>query len=427
MAWSSFHDGPSTPPPEISDLTLEAGPIPHGTKPVVAVVGCGYVGSHLVQIFGQHFDVIAYDVSEERIKVFSHECESWPSVQCTTDPSLLVDATHYLISVPSLLTKDKKGIDTSYVRSAIATVLEYARTGACIVIESTVAVGMTRSLLEPLTAARGIHVGMSPERVDPGRTWPALEDVPKIISGLTPEALESMKSIYSACFKKLVCVSSPEVAEMTKLYENCQRMVCIAFANEMSDACEKHGVDPYEVSRAAATKPFGFMPYTPSLGVGGHCIPVNPSYLFTNNDLPVLRAANDRMQARPAMLADKIIAESKVKNPRVLIIGTAFKPGQSVISCSPSIMFGQRLQEREVYCEYVDPLVPQNVIPDIPRFNERYFSAKRIDEDFDIVVVGMKQIGLDYSQLKQLEHAEVREFVDMSQDKNELLRRESRS
>ncbi|CCG84705.1 protein of unknown function, partial [Taphrina deformans PYCC 5710] len=266
VSWANFENAPSTPPPEVSETTLASTSIQHDTTPVVAVIGCGYVGAHLVEIFGQHFEVVAFDVSEARMKTFSAECKYWPKVQCTTTPSDLVRATHFLISVPTLLTADKKSVDTSYVRSAISTVMTYARTGATIVIESSVAVGMTRSLLEALVTERGLLAGMSPERVDPGRSWPPLENVAKIISGLNPESLESIKRIYDVAFSNLVCVSSPEVAEMTKLYENCQRMVCIAFANEMSDACAGHNIDPYEVSRAAATKPFGFMPYTPSMG-----------------------------------------------------------------------------------------------------------------------------------------------------------------
>lgn len=425
-AWSDYQFGPATPPPECSEETLNSDAIPADATPVVAVIGCGYVGSHLVQIFGHHFDVVAFDVSAPRIKIFSQEVADYPSIRCTTDASLLRGATHFLISVPTLLSANKQAVDTTHVRSAIATVIEHARVGATIVIESSVAVGMTRSLLESLTLPRGIHAGMSPERVDPGRVWPALEDVPKIISGLDAASLASIERIYSKAFNKLVCVSSPEVAEMTKLYENCQRMVCIAFANEMSDACEKHGVDAYEVSRAAASKPFGFMPYTPSLGVGGHCIPVNPSYLFTNNDMPVLRLANDNTQGRPAAMADKIIAESKIHNPRVLVIGAAFKPGQSVISCSPTILFAERLKELEIACQYVDPLVPQTMVPAIAKFDEKAFNAAAIDENFDIVVIGMKQTGLDYSQLNCLRHAQVKSFVDMEQEAPSFMRRESR-
>lgn len=425
-AWSSFERGPATPPPETTTVSLNSEPIAKDATPVVAVIGCGYVGSHLVQIFGQHFDVIAFDVSEARMKVFSQECADWPSVRCTTNATELINATHFLISVPTLLTGDKKSVDTSYVRSAIATVMTHARKGATIVIESSVAVGMTRSLLETLVNARGLMAGMSPERVDPGRTWPALEDVPKIISGLTPEALESIKRIYDVAFTRLVCVSSPEVAEMTKLYENCQRMVCIAFANEMADACANHNIDAYEVSRAAATKPFGFMPYTPSLGVGGHCIPVNPSYLFTNNDLPVLQLANDRMQARPATLADKLIADSGLARPRVLVIGQAFKPGQSVISCSPSIMFAEQIKSRGSEVAFVDPLVPASAVPQIPKMADADFTTAYIDANFDSVVIGMKQVGLDYDVLQSLTHAKVTSYVDMFQEVPGFLRRESR-
>lgn len=325
-----------------------------------------------------------------------------------------------------MLTSDKQAVDTTHVRSAITTVIEHARTGATIVIESSVAVGRTRALIERMTVPRGIYAGMSPQRVDPGRVFPALEDVPKIISGLDSASFASIERIYSKAFIKLVCVSSPEVAEMTKLYENCQRMVCIAFANEMFDACEKHGIDAYQVSRAAATKPFGFMPYAPSIGVGGHCTPVNPSYLFTNNNFPLLRLANDKMQARPTTLAEKLVAESLAVNPRVLVIGAAFKSGQSVTACSPCILFSERLQQLNINTKYIDPLVPQSGVPGIPPYQESQFNATELDRNFDIIVIGMKQIGLDYEQLERLEHAKVVNYVDLAQAGPSYLKRESR-
>jgi nucleotide sugar dehydrogenase len=138
---------------------------------------------------------------------------------------------------------------------------------------------MTRNFLESLMRSKGIKGGMSPERVDPGRTDRTAASIPKIISGfddITAGSLASIKEIYSDAFDHIVTVSKPEVAEMVKLYENCQRMVNIAYVNEMADACFPHGIDPYEVCSAASTKPFGYIPFTPGLGVGGPCIPCNP-------------------------------------------------------------------------------------------------------------------------------------------------------
>jgi len=177
------------------------------------------------------------------------------------------------------MVKADRSIDLTYLSAAIQTVASHARPGSTVVIESSVAVGMTRELLRNLMSAKSIKAGMSPERVDPGRSYPPAASIPKIISGLddiTAGSLASIYEVYSQAFDSIITVSSPEVAEMVKLYENCQRMVNIAYANEMADACMQLGIDAYEVCNAAATKPFGFSSYTPGLGVGGPCIPCNP-------------------------------------------------------------------------------------------------------------------------------------------------------
>jgi len=139
---------------------------------------------------------------------------------------------------------------------------------------------------------------------------PPARSIPKVVSGLddcVPGSLDRIARLYGKVFDQVVKVSRPEVAEMTKLYENCQRMMAIAYANEMADACIPHGIDPFEVASAAATKPFGYLPITPSLGVGGHCIPVNPFYLFSNCDFPLLRAATEKMLNRPAAKDQRLL------------------------------------------------------------------------------------------------------------------------
>jgi nucleotide sugar dehydrogenase len=232
----------------------------------------------LVQTFATKFRVIAFDVSTERVKSLGSEFGRYPDVKCTTDVAMLNRATHFLISVPTLLNKDRS-INLSHLKEAIDTVASQARAGATIIIESSVAVGTTRELLAPIMRKHGLKGGMSPERVDPGRKEPSTTAIPKVISGLddiAPGSLASIMEIYSSVFRSVVAVSKPEVAEMVKLYENCQRMVCIAYANEMADACISWAIDPYEVCEAADTKPFGYMPMKPGAGVGGHCIPINP-------------------------------------------------------------------------------------------------------------------------------------------------------
>jgi len=249
---------------------------------------------------------------------------------------------------------------------------------------------------------------------------PPYESIPKIISGLddiAPGSLESIRKLYSPVFQNLVPVSSPEVAEMTKLYENCQRMVCIAYANEMADACRalSNPIDPFEVSRAAATKPFGYLPFTPSAGVGGDCIPVNPNYLFSTSDFPLLQHATEKMSKRPAMLADRAMKEllAKDRDPtpkagsrkhKVLVVGVAFKAGQQLTTNSPAVgIIDHLLESWDVHVAFADPLVSEQALPYVPRLDDSREWNKEHLSQFDAIIVVMKQRGLDFDVLKELD------------------------
>lgn len=253
------------------------------------------------------------------------------------------------------------------------------------------------------------------QRVDPGRTNPPNYLIPKIISGLddiTPLSSHSIHALYTRVFPNLIRVSRPEVAEMTKLYENGQRMMCIAYANEMADACVAHGIDPQEVSSAASTKPFGYMPYWPSLGVGGHCIPVNPYYLLSNNSFPLLEAATTSMWERPARVGDRAmqsLMESSQYERRgsagvkVLVVGVGFKRGQAVLSNSPGVALMQHLLERwDAYVEWADPLVEEDAVPFAPKFDEATQWNEQGLARFDLIIVAMNQVGLDFDVLQKV-------------------------
>lgn len=245
-----------------------------------------------------------------------------------------------------------------------------------------------------------------------------------MISGLDdvcPGSLKAITQLYSRVFDRVVPVSSPEVAEMVKLYENCQRMVCIAYANEMADACAPHAIDPYEVSAAAATKPFGYMPFSPGVGVGGHCIPVNPYYLLSNSQFPLLQAATETMRSRPAVLAARalatlgVAADGKVsegrleqERPRVLVVGVGFKSGQSTLSNSPGLALARSLQKsQKVDVTFADALVPQAAVPEIRRLADGDWRAAVLDEGFDLIIVAFKQVGMDFDELRGLQRARV--------------------
>ena len=199
---------------------------------------------------------------------------------------------------------------------------------------------------------------------------------------------------------------------MMKLYENCQRMVCIAYANEMADACASHDIDPYEVCGAAATKPFGYMPYAPGVGVGGHCIPVNPFYLLSNSSFPLLEAATKTMWSRPSRIAERALKTLKQQPkssgwPRVLVVGMAFKAGQTSLSNSPGLDLAQELassQETEVV--WADALVNQEAIPHIPRLASDEW-REEVLESFSMIIVALKQHEMDFSILERLDGVKI--------------------
>lgn len=388
-----------TPPSEISE-TEDAfshptlGAIDKNTEPLVAIIGVGYVGEHLVSVFSNNYNVLGFDVSEARIKQLVQKQDAGSRARFTSKASDLAEATHFLISVPTLLLPDKT-IDSSYLRSALSAVGLHARRGATVVVESSVAVGMTRELLGPLAKERGYFAGMSPERVDPGRLEPPARAIPKIVSGLddvVPGSLDAIMQLYSQSFDQVVPVSRPEVAEMMKL---------------------GHNIDPFEVCRAASTKPFGYMPFSPGLGVGGHCIPVNPWYLLSNSPFPLLQTASEKMASRPAAVAQRAVDRlyTGARNgprPRVLVVGIGFKRGQSHLANSPGLELARSLVlTNKVDVTWADPLVNQEAVPQIARLADSDWTVESLEQKFDMVIVAFRQDGLDFGVLDHIQGVHV--------------------
>jgi nucleotide sugar dehydrogenase len=234
---------------------------------------------------------------------------------------------------------------------------------------------------------------------------PPAHTIPKIISGLDdicPGSLHSIHKLYAKAFDTIVPVSKPEVAEMMKLYENCQRMIAIAYANEMADACVSHDIDPYEVTAVAATKPFGYMPFTPGLGVGGPCIPVNPYYLFANNTFPLLKHATENMKRRPEKIAQQLMTGfgARKTDARILIVGVGFKAGQSHLGNSPAVALVDALQDIwGAKVSFIDPVVDQSALPHVVKLDERTHWNKHELEKFDVIVLATRQRELDLSLL----------------------------
>ena len=412
---------PLTPPPEYDDIVPLGVQLPDWAT-CVCVVGVGYVGESLLGQFSNVFDCIGFDISQDRIAALTSRLKVSSRVQLTNNEASLARATHFFIAVPTPLRSDNS-IELCHIHSAIDTVLKYAKEGSCIVIESSVPVGATRKLLGPYQDR--FNCGMSPERIDPGRTYPSAGSIPKLVSGLTDRALRQIVDLYSRVYESVIPVSTPEVAEMTKLYENCYRMVNIAFVNEMSDAAESHGINPQEMIAAASTKPFGFQPFYPGLGVGGHCIPVNPYYLFINNKLPILENATRLMVSRPRKKAgtfhSRCLKKMMAKNltntntlPRMLIVGIGFKPNQSDVSQSPSLRFAERL--RQLGCSklaYFDPLVDAERVTWMEKLPLTSWNSSHIAAKFDGVAICNSQQNIDLTCLDKLpESLQVTSFIN---------------
>lgn len=222
-------------------------------------------------------------------------------------------------------------------------------------------------------------------------------------------------------------MSSLEVAEMTKLYENCQRMVCAAYSNEMANACATMGIDGWEVSQAAASKPFGYLPFQPGPGVGGHCIPVNPYYLLQTCDMPILRQATESSARRPLEMVDCLmrvlqcerdtkLAQREIlgRYPRVLVVGVAFKKGQNALCNSPGVIASLNFLAHHVDVKFADPLVSQEALPDVPRLETPKNWTRESLESFDGILVVIDQVGLDMSLLDALDGVIIHDYSPRS-------------
>ncbi|OQE26575.1 hypothetical protein PENSTE_c005G06292 [Penicillium steckii] len=394
-------------------------------RPVVAVIGVGYVGSHLVEAFAKSYKFIAFDISKNQIEQAGMQLKGL-SVHFTTNASDLAIADAFLISVPTNLNDDKK-INTTAIQKAVGTVRDHGKNGVIVVMESSVSVGMTRAFLGPLVSTKKFRVGMSPERVDPGRKHPVFQAIPKIISGIGSSSLDAIRELYEPVFDQLVIVSSLEVAEMTKLYENCQRMVCAAYSNEMANACATMGIDGWEVSQAAASKPFGYLPFQPGPGVGGHCIPVNPYYLLQTCDMPILRQATESSARRPLKMVDCLmrvlqcerdtkLAQREIldRYPRVLVVGVAFKKGQDALCNSPGVIASLNFLAQHVDVKFADPLVSQEALPDVPRLETPKNWTRESLESFDGILVVIDQVGLDMNILDALDGVIIHDYSPRS-------------
>ncbi len=354
----------------------------------IGVVGIGYVGLPLAVAFAQAgFSVTAVDVDPRKTDAVNSgqsyiedvpEADLAPLVadgrlRAFTDYAALAEVDAISICVPTPLNKTKDP-DISYILDAAANIAKYGGTGKLVILESTVYPGATDEVILPQLKQNGDQVGrdfflaFSPERIDPGRTDYDIYTTPKVIGGVTPDCLEIAVALYGTVVQNPVPVSSTAAAEMVKLLENTFRAVNIGLVNEVALMCDKLGLDVWEVVSAAATKPYGFMPFYPGPGLGGHCIPVDPHYLSwklrtLNYKARFIELAAEVNSHMPEYVVNKAAAglnqvRKAVNGSRILLLGVAYKPDVSDVRESPAIDIIHLLQAQGAAVSYHDPYVP---------------------------------------------------------------------
>jgi len=355
----------------------------------VAVLGMGYVGLPLAVVFAEAgYNVIGIDPDEKKVKsicqgksyiqdVSDEQVEQLVSsgkLRATTDFSALQEADAVSICVPTPLRKTGDP-DLSYILSATDELANYMHPNMIVVLESTTYPGTTREILLPrlgeeqgLTPGENFFLAFSPERVDPGREdWTTI-NTPKVVGGITPTCSEIAAAWYGQALESVVPVSTAEVAEMAKLLENTFRMINIGLVNEMALMCNRLDVDVWEVIEAAATKPFGFMKFTPGPGLGGHCIPIDPLYLswklralnYTAKFIELASEINTSMPRYVVGLVQDSLneAEKPLKGSRLLILGVAYKPDIDDMRESPALDVIGLLEQKGAIVSYHDPYIP---------------------------------------------------------------------
>ena len=354
----------------------------------VGVIGLGYVGLPLAVEFARAgFTTVGIDVDTRKTDAVNQGTSYIPDVpteevarlvasgklRATTDAAVLAGLDTVNICVPTPLRKTKDP-DMSFVVSAVEKVAAHLHPGMLVILESTTYPGTTEELVQPMLEAGGLKAGVdfflafSPERVDPGNPTFNTHNVPKVVGGVGAESTALASALYGSAIERIVPVSSPQAAEMVKLLENTFRMVNIALVNEIALMCDRLGIDVWEVVKAAATKPFGFMPFYPGPGLGGHCIPIDPFYLSwkakqNGFDPRFIELAGQVNGAMPHFVVEKIgdalnARQKAINGSTILILGLAYKKNIDDIRESPSLDVMTLLHQKGARLKYADPHVP---------------------------------------------------------------------
>ena len=401
-------------------------------KAVIGIIGMGYVGLPLVIRFCEEgFRVIGFDIDGKKvdglnsgISYIKHipsssiaKFRTNGSFEATAEMDRLDEPDAILICVPTPL-NDNREPDMQYVKGTAQEIAARLRSGQLVSLESTTYPGTTDEILLPLLSGRGMAVGkdyflaFSPEREDPGRQDFTTKTTPKIVGGLTADCLRVSSALYRSILDTVVEVSSPRVAEMTKLLENIYRSVNISLVNELKIVCDRMGIDIWEVIEAAKTKPFGFQAFYPGPGLGGHCIPIDPFYLTwkaREYDLSTrfIELAGEVGSNMPYYVIQKVgealnARAKSIKNSRVLVLGIAYKKDVDDMRESPSLKLIKLLLENGAVVDYHDPFIP--VMPKTRHYSFPMQSVPLTEESvgrYDCVLIATDHSLLDYAMIER--------------------------
>jgi UDP-N-acetyl-D-glucosamine dehydrogenase len=389
---------------------------------VVGIYGLGYVGLPLALRFAEvGYPVLGFDIDKSKVEALAvarsyiEHIRLDKPLPATTDFSRTRECDALIVCVPTPLNAYREP-DLSFVLNTVEAIAPYLRTGQVLSLESTTYPGTTEEELRPRIEARGLEVGrdaflcFSPEREDPGNPEFVTRTIPKVVGGSSAACLEVALALYGQVIDRLVAVSSTRAAEMTKLLENIHRAVNIGLANEMKIICDRMGIDVHEVIRAAATKPFGFVPYWPGPGLGGHCIPIDPFYLTWKAreyglHTRFIELAGEINRAMPEWVVGKIMEAlndrgKALKGSRVLVLGIAYKKNVNDMRESPAVELMEMLARRGAGVEYSDPHVPV-----FPRMRQHHFDLKSVVlspqalSEFDLVLLATNHDAFDYRMI----------------------------
>jgi len=394
----------------------------------IGVIGLGYVGFPLAQLLAEYGnEVHGIDIDEHKVDLLNHR-KSYLSDFTDNEVYELFATNNFKVSnsyeavkhldvviicVPTPIDEDNCP-DLRYVLSAVNGMIPYLQPGQLVVLESSTYPGTCDELLKPLLESTGLIIGhdlylaYSPERINPGTHW-KLQDIPKIVSGHTPLCIAYVKRVYESVFKEIVPVSSLRTAEMIKLLENSQRFVNISLMNSLLKVAHRMNVNLWEVIDAASTKPFGFTPYYPSPGIGGHCIPVDPLFLHWKAkefeiDLPFIQLSQQINSEMPAYIVERLeelLLPKKLHNSSVLLVGVTYKKDVNDIRESPALKIIKMLREMKTQIFFFDPFFQKLSVDgiELPYMALTQSNMKRVD----CTVILTDHSNISYAQI--IEHS----------------------